>query len=82
MPTGDQLGGYLDPIILAFEDAMNEGRLNRPVERLALHATFGPHDHRGYRGDFPLMKQLRNVRFDFAAYHRPQWPTNGPRQEE
>ena len=30
MPTGDQLGGYLDPIILAFEDAMTEGRLSRP----------------------------------------------------
>jgi hypothetical protein len=39
--------------------------------------TFGPRDHRGYKGDLLLMKQLRNGRFDFAAYHRPQWPTNG-----
>ena len=39
MPTGDQLGGYLDPIILAFEDAMTEGRLTRPVELLASHVV-------------------------------------------
>ena len=35
MPIGDELGGYLDPIILAFEDAMHEGRLTRPVEIVA-----------------------------------------------
>ncbi len=37
MPMGNQLGGYLDPIILALEDAMNEGRLTRPVEIQASH---------------------------------------------
>jgi hypothetical protein len=37
MPAGDQLGGYLDPIILALEDAMIEGRLCRPVELTASH---------------------------------------------
>jgi branched-chain amino acid transport system substrate-binding protein len=39
MPTGNQLGAYLDPVILAFEDAMNEGRLTRPVEVIASHAV-------------------------------------------
>jgi hypothetical protein len=39
MPIGDELGGYLDPIILAFEDAMNEGRLTRPVEIIAAHVV-------------------------------------------
>jgi hypothetical protein len=37
MPASDQLGGYLDPIILALEDAMIEGRLCRPVELTASH---------------------------------------------
>ena len=37
MPMGNELGGYLDPIILAFEDAMHEGRLTRPVEIVAAH---------------------------------------------
>jgi branched-chain amino acid transport system substrate-binding protein len=39
MPTGSELGGYLDPIILAFEDAMNEGRLTRSVEIVAAHVV-------------------------------------------
>ncbi len=38
--------------------------------------TFGPYDHRGYKGDFLLMKQIRQGRFDFAGYHRPRWPIN------
>jgi hypothetical protein len=29
MPMGDQLGGYLDPIILALEDAMTEGPVHQ-----------------------------------------------------
>ena len=37
---------------------------------------FGPEDHRGYRGDFMLMKQLRDGKFHFASYHWPQWPIN------
>jgi branched-chain amino acid transport system substrate-binding protein len=35
---------------------------------------FGPSDHRGYRGDFMFMKQLRDGKFYFDAYHRAQWP--------
>jgi branched-chain amino acid transport system substrate-binding protein len=37
---------------------------------------FGPQDHRGYRGDFMFMKQLRAGKFHFCAYHWPQWPIN------
>jgi branched-chain amino acid transport system substrate-binding protein len=40
---------------------------------------FGPSDHRGYRGDFMFMKQLREGKFHFAAYHRPRWPIGLPR---
>jgi hypothetical protein len=35
MPTGSSLAEYLDPIILAFEDAIVEGRLQRQVELIA-----------------------------------------------
>lgn len=38
MPSGSGVVGFLDPIMLAFEDAMREGRLRRPVEILATHA--------------------------------------------
>ena len=37
---------------------------------------YGPQDHRGYRGDFMFMKQLRDGKFHFVAYHWPQWPVN------
>ena len=37
---------------------------------------FGPEDHRGYRGDFMFMKQLRDGKFHFDSYHWPQWPIN------
>jgi branched-chain amino acid transport system substrate-binding protein len=37
LPAGHQLGEFIDPIILAFEDAINEGRLRRPVELVPLH---------------------------------------------
>ena len=37
---------------------------------------YGPEDHRGYRGDFMFMKQLRDGKFHFVSYHWPQWPSN------
>jgi branched-chain amino acid transport system substrate-binding protein len=37
---------------------------------------FGPYDHRGYKGDFLIMKQLVDGEFRFAGYHWPQWPIN------
>lgn len=36
--------------------------------------TFGSHDHRGYKGDFLLLKRIREGRFEFVDYHRPRWP--------
>jgi hypothetical protein len=40
---------------------------------------YGPEDHRGYRGDFMFMKQLRGGKFHFGSYHWPQWPSNRQR---
>jgi len=37
---------------------------------------YGPRDHRGYRGDFMFMKQIRDGQFHFVSYHWPQWPMN------
>jgi branched-chain amino acid transport system substrate-binding protein len=37
MPVGNSLVEYLDPIILAFEDATNEGRLTQPVAIVGSH---------------------------------------------
>ncbi len=37
MPTGDSLAGFLDPIILALEDSIQEGRLSHRVRLLASH---------------------------------------------
>ncbi len=40
------------------------------------YIDFGPENHRGYKGDFLFMKQLRDGEFHFAAYHWPVWPIN------
>lgn len=40
------------------------------------YIEFGPEDHRGYKGDFMFMKQLRQGKFHFAGYHAPQWLIN------
>jgi branched-chain amino acid transport system substrate-binding protein len=37
--ANSQMGRYLNPVILALEDAINEGRLNQPVEILATHVV-------------------------------------------
>ena len=37
MPVGDSLGEYLDPIILALEDALIEGRIDQSIEIIARH---------------------------------------------
>src|SRR5580692_4843123 len=39
MPTGSSLAEYLDPIILAFEDAIGEGRLTSTVELIPMHVV-------------------------------------------
>jgi ABC-type branched-subunit amino acid transport system substrate-binding protein len=38
--------------------------------------TFAPHDHRGYKGDFLTIRELRGGELIFKGYYRPQWPSN------
>ncbi len=38
--------------------------------------TFAPYDHRGYKGDFLTIRELRGGRLIFKGYYRPQWPSN------
>ena len=57
---------------LRCRDESRDGTLGGP----RAYIGFGPDDHRGYRGDFMFMKQLRDGKFHFAAYHWPEWPIN------
>ena len=34
--------------------------------------TFGPYDHRGYKGDYLVMKRIKGGRFHFEDYHWPR----------
>lgn len=38
--------------------------------------TFAPYDHRGYKGDFLTIRELRGGDLIFKGYYRPQWPSN------
>lgn len=40
------------------------------------YIEFGPNNHRGYKGDFLFLKQLRNRQFYFTTFHWPEWPSN------
>jgi branched-chain amino acid transport system substrate-binding protein len=40
------------------------------------YVQFGPHDHKGYKGDFLTIRELRGGELRFDGYHRPQWPSN------
>ena len=42
----------------------------------ATYLTFAPHDHRGYKGDFLTIRELRGGELHFRGYYRPQWPSN------
>ena len=42
----------------------------------ATYVSFAPYDHRGYKGDYLVIRHLRNGKCDFVGYHRPQWPSN------
>jgi branched-chain amino acid transport system substrate-binding protein len=42
------------------------------------YIEFGAEDHRGYKGDFMFLKQLRDGKFHFTSYHWPQWPISRP----
>lgn len=40
------------------------------------YITFAEYDHRGYKGDFLTIRELRGGDLHFRGYHRPQWPSN------
>jgi branched-chain amino acid transport system substrate-binding protein len=40
------------------------------------YIEFGDYNHRGYKGDFLFLKQLRDHVFHLEAFHRPQWKSN------
>jgi hypothetical protein len=40
------------------------------------YLQFGPHDHKGYKGDFLTIRELRGGELRFDGYHRPEWPSN------
>lgn len=40
------------------------------------YVTFAPYDHRGYKGDFLTVRELRGGELHFRGYYRPQWPSN------
>jgi branched-chain amino acid transport system substrate-binding protein len=42
----------------------------------ATYLTFAPYDHRGYKGDFLTIRELRGGELHFRGYYRPQWPSN------
>jgi ABC-type branched-subunit amino acid transport system substrate-binding protein len=42
----------------------------------ATYVTFGPGDHKGYKGDFLVIWELRDKKLTFKEYIRPQWPSN------
>ncbi len=42
----------------------------------ATYVSFAPYDHRGYKGDYLVIRHLRGGKCEFVGYHRPQWPSN------
>jgi len=42
----------------------------------ATYVQFGPWDHKGYKGDFLTIRELRGGELRFDGYHRPEWPSN------
>ena len=40
------------------------------------YITFAPYDHRGYKGDFLTIRELRGGELHFRGYYRPTWPSN------
>jgi ABC-type branched-subunit amino acid transport system substrate-binding protein len=40
------------------------------------YLQFGPHDRKGYKGDFLTIRELRGGELRFDGYHRPEWPSN------
>jgi ABC-type branched-subunit amino acid transport system substrate-binding protein len=42
----------------------------------ATYIQFGPYDHKGYKGDFLTIRELRDGELRFDGYHRPLHPAN------
>ena len=40
------------------------------------YIQFGPGDHKGYKGDFLTIRELRGGELRFGGYFRPEWPSN------
>jgi ABC-type branched-subunit amino acid transport system substrate-binding protein len=40
------------------------------------YVTFAAWDHRGYKGDFLCIRELRGGELHFRGYFRPEWPAN------
>jgi len=40
------------------------------------YVQFGPHDHKGYKGDFLTFRELRGGELRFDGYYRPAWRAN------
>ncbi len=40
------------------------------------YVQFGPGDHKGYKGDFLTIRELRDGKLRFDGYYRPEWPSN------
>ena len=40
------------------------------------YIQFGPGDHKGYKGDFLTIRELRGGALHFGGYFRPEWPSN------
>jgi ABC-type branched-subunit amino acid transport system substrate-binding protein len=40
------------------------------------YLTFAEYDHRGYKGDFLTIRELRGGELRFRGYYRPQHPSN------
>jgi ABC-type branched-subunit amino acid transport system substrate-binding protein len=40
------------------------------------YVQFGPGDHKGYKGDFLTIRELRGGSLRFDGYYRPEWPSN------
>jgi branched-chain amino acid transport system substrate-binding protein len=40
------------------------------------YVTFAEYDHRGYKGDFLTIRELRGGELHFRGYYRPQHPSN------
>ena len=40
------------------------------------YLQFGPGDHKGYKGDFLTIRELRGGDLRFGGYFRPEWPSN------